>query len=56
MIFARLFRWAVVASLARAWTQKSSKWAWITVALLLFRVVDLRAAKTGRKRRAKRAV
>ena len=55
MILARIFRWAVVVALGRAWAQKSPKWLVVTMALLAFRVVDLRAIHKASSKRAKRA-
>ena len=55
MILARILRWAVVAALGRAWAQKSPRWLTLALALLAFRLVDLRAIRKGEKRRAKRA-
>jgi hypothetical protein len=45
----RIFSFALLSSLARAWAQKSPKWLSLAGALLLFRVIDKRAAKSGRR-------
>lgn len=49
MILKRIFRFALASSLARAWAQKSPKWLSVAVAILLFRLIDNRAAKSGRR-------
>jgi hypothetical protein len=38
-----------VSSLARAWAQKSPKWLSVAGAIVLFRLIDKRAAKSGRR-------
>jgi hypothetical protein len=49
MILRRIFRVALASSLARAWAQKSPKWLSIAGAVLLFRLIDKRAAKSGQR-------
>ncbi|MGC1420293.1 MAG: hypothetical protein WA786_09300 [Acidimicrobiales bacterium] len=45
----RVFGFALLTSLGRAWAQKSPKWLSVAGALVLFRVIDKRAAKSGRR-------
>jgi len=49
LILKRLFRIALASSLARAWAQKSPKWLSIAGAIVLFRLFDRHAAKSGRR-------
>jgi hypothetical protein len=49
MILKRVFRIALASSLARAWAQKSPKWLTIAGAIVLFRMVDKHAAKSGQR-------
>lgn len=49
MILKRIFRFALASSLARAWAQKSPKWLSIAGAIVLFRVIDKHAAKSGQR-------
>jgi hypothetical protein len=44
----RLFRVAVAGALGRAWAQRSSKWLSMALAVVLFRLIDRRAAKAGK--------
>jgi hypothetical protein len=45
----RIFRFALASSLARAWAQKSPQWLSVAGAIVLFRLIDKRAAKSGRR-------
>jgi hypothetical protein len=49
LILKRLFRVALATSVARAWAQKSPRWLSIAGAILLFRLFDKHAAKSGRR-------
>ena len=49
MILKRLFRIALASSVARAWAQKSPKWLSIAGTILLFRLIDRHAAKSGKR-------
>jgi hypothetical protein len=49
LILKRIFRIALASSVARAWAQKSPKWLTIAGALVLFRLFDKHAAKSGRR-------
>jgi hypothetical protein len=49
VILKRIFRFALASSLARAWAQKSPKWLSIAGAIVLFRVIDKHAAKSGQR-------
>jgi hypothetical protein len=49
VILKRLFRLALASSLTRAWAQKSTKWLAVAGGVLLFRLIDKRAAKSGQK-------
>jgi hypothetical protein len=49
VILKRIFRLAVASSLARAWAQKSPQWLTIAGAVILFRLLDKHAAKSGRR-------
>ncbi len=48
----RVLRFALVSSLAKAWIQKSPRWLSVAGAVALFRLIDSRAAKAGRAKRA----
>jgi hypothetical protein len=49
LILKRLFRIALASTVARAWAQKSPKWLSIAGTILLFRLWDKHAAKSGRR-------
>jgi hypothetical protein len=49
VILKRLFRLALASSLSRAWAQKSPKWLTFAGAIVLFRMIDKHAAKSGRR-------
>jgi hypothetical protein len=49
LILKRLFRFALASTVARAWAQKSPRWLTIAGAVILFRLIDKRAAKSGQR-------
>jgi hypothetical protein len=49
LILKRIFRFALASTLARAWAQKSPRWLTIAGAVILFRLIDKRAAKSGQR-------
>jgi hypothetical protein len=49
VILKRIFGFALASSLARAWAQKSPKWLTIAGAIVLFRMFDKHAAKSGQR-------
>jgi hypothetical protein len=49
LILKRIFRFALASSVARAWAQKSPRWLTIAGAVILFRLIDKRAAKSGQR-------
>jgi hypothetical protein len=55
LILRRVLRIATWSALGRAWTQKSSKWLSLAGALVLFRLMDRRAARAGERAKSKKA-
>lgn len=51
----RIFRVLTAGALGRAWAQKSPKWLSFALALVLFRFIDSRAAKSGKRAKEQKA-
>jgi hypothetical protein len=48
LILRRLFRIALASALGRAFAQRSAKWLSVAGAITLLRIIDRRAARSGR--------